>query len=362
MQNLRTIDFIILCNDAKKEKTLDFCLEQINNLSTAETRFKKIRAILVPVGENSEYLRLPTTKKHLNSKFENIEIRVPNGKTINSTEPRAWNYGLYTSLTTGDPTYISFLYETDVIQTNKLLSYYMWLFESSHNPDVVGAVTISDNVGYNRIIPQKIKMWYADDIKLRGSCYKTEALRLIGPFDESLIYYSYQFDYSSRLTHHCGYLCRIGKDDNTFIKFGPENLTENHNKISILKKQSFVWYSRKWSNKGIIKGVKKGTIPTTTLRHNTFTSGEEFTVSKFKDQLKIDETGTRNRISYIIEDMATIKAIEVSKSFMKKPYGKFQTEAIYRDGICIHNNNHIQTHINCVIEYPELLWKMDPKY
>jgi len=165
------------------------------------------------------------------------------------------------------------------------------------------------------------------------------------------------------MVHHNGYLARIGKEDNTFIKFGGPNLTPDHKKLSVLNKQCLVWYARKWHNKGLWPDETKRC--NCYVRTNTF-SNIETSIKPFVDKFVLTEeeqSRTVKRFETIYNDAAIKAAVKQSKAFTKDPIGDFSVKQGFGGGPLIKNNTAIQTHIHCDLKYwDDLLWKIKAVY
>jgi len=364
-KKMKTIAFIVRCGSDKE--TFLFNMDRINKLSKEKTDIEEIIVYLVAISEKARYLRHKVFREKSLDPMTNIQFKYVTGYCNNATPPRACNYGLEAALD-GPADYFVFLNDTDTIMDKNLLQYYSWLFKTAHNPEVIGAVTFSNRTAMRSPIPVHAKMFYADDVLLRGTCIKREAALVTGPFDEQLIYASYQMDYFSRMSHHNGFLVRLGKEENNFIKFGEGDISDNHKKLSFLKKHSLVWYAKKWHNKGIWADEKeKGVVATCLVRKNSFYNpNQEKNGKYFFDLFKLTDRQKdriKERIEILYSDPAIKYAVDCSKSFVKKPLGHFTYPELLIDGAKIHNRKDLLTHVDCRLEYWKTLqWKPKKVY
>lgn len=357
---MESIAFVVLCGSESSQKRLEYCLSRLNSLNKEGTNIHEIYVYLVSVSDKGTHIKKPKFKEFKKS-FDNLDIHVVLGASNHATEPRAYNYGIDCALE-GPANYFVFLHETDIIVDRNLLDYYMWLFNTAHNPEVVGAVGLSSSAA-NKEVPTKVKMWYGDDVYLRGVCIKRSALKSTGPFDESILYRYFEWDFFSRMIHHNGWLTRIGKEENKFIKFGGVNLTPDYRKMSVLTRQSMVWMARKWHHKGIWPN-ERGKI-NCYIRTNTFYN-EGTPIRNFTDKFVLSDAekeATLKRFKLVYEDSAIVNGIKMSKTFTKKPIGQFAIDYAYDGGVNIKNHVGIQTHIHNVIEYwDNMLWEAKGVY
>jgi hypothetical protein len=356
-----TITFNIIVTDQKSFTHLDFCLDRLNKLDTSKSMIDKVFVTLTPSNIGARRVRYNDNIAKLNEKYENLTIQYNTDRGINTIEARLCNLGVEHFLQ-GPTEYLVFLHDTDIVTDVNLLSYYSWLFESAHDPSLVGAVTLSSNVTKGK--PSKFaKMWYADDAYLRGTCFRRDAVIDNGPFDESFVLRAFEFDYSSRMVHHLGWLLRVGKEPNSFIKFGEVTLFDDYNKIKFLKKQDFVWFVRKWHNKGVWhKRYSEQINATSKVRQKTFgkgTEGTEFVALFDKTSEQVRETV--ERIDRLYSDKIVNQAISVSDSMHKKPIGKYTIVGVVdRHNLC-YNDTGLLTHVVIENEYhKDLLWKNQP--
>lgn len=352
MRDLATFDFVVLTSGDKNTTGLRFYLEQLNKLDLIGANVNRLRAIIIPVTEEANNYLNTLSFKNLTDRLDKVQVIINRSKSIYATEPRAFNLGLLSALK--DPSkYIVFTHETDVILDPNLLSYYLWLFTTAHNPEIIGGVTFKTNT-LRRAPSDKVKMFYADDVYLRGTCFKTEAILGTGPFDEYLIYRAFEFDFASRMSHHDGWLIRSGKEDNTFLRLGPTNLNASYAKLAFLKKQSLVWHAKKWYKHGLLfEDAPNGA--SCFLRFGTYEAAAD--AETLRALFRINITKRKERFEFIYSDIPTKKAIEVSSSFIKKPFGTFQSQKLLTEYPIILNNTNIQTHVNEKLEYPNLLWE-----
>jgi len=362
---MKSIAFIITCGSDKE--TLKFNLDRINKLSKENTDIEEIIVYFMVVGTKANYLRNATFRSEFLDKLTNIKYFYIKGRCNNATPSRACNYGLDAALD-GPADYLVFLNDSDTILDKNLLQYYSWLFKTAHNPDLIGAVSLSDRAAMGKPAPKIVKMFYADDVYLRGACIKREAAITTGPFDELLLVTGYEVDFFNRMTHHNGWLVRLGKEPNTFIKFGDEFVSENHKKLHFVKKQNLVWFARKWDNNGVWPDEQdKGIISTCFVRKGTFyEEGGSKGANHFYDKFILNDSQidqTRKRLEIIYNDKAIIKAVEMSECFIKKPIGKFTVHGVLDTGAKIYNKRDILTHVDCKLEYWDTLqWKPKEVY
>jgi hypothetical protein len=356
---MESIAFVVLCGGDNSQKHLEYFLSRLNVLNKEGTNINEIYVYLVSVSDKGDHIKKPKFKA-FKSSFENLTIHVVLGSTKYATEPRAYNYGLDCAMDS-PADYFVFLHENDVIVDKNLLDYYMWLFNSAHNPEVIGAVNFSSNTS-KKEVPTKVKMWYGDDLYLRGACFKRAAIKSTGPFDESILYRYFEWDLFNRMIHHNGWLTRIGKEDNKFIKFGGVNLTKDYHKLSILTRQSMVWFARKWHHKGLWPEEREKV--NCYVRTNTFY--DNLSVKLFTDKFlltKDEEEETLKRFKMIYEDTAIKSAVDMSKTFTKKPIGHFVVDHTFKGGHLVKNNTGIQTHIHSDIKYwDNMFWNAKGVY
>ena len=365
-KSMESIAFVILCGSEAKTKRLHTCLERLTVLEKENTPIENVFAYLVDVNEEASYIKKPAFKKWA-AELEGVTVVPVNGNTRNATEPRAYNYGIDAMLE-GPADYVVFLHDTDLILDKNLLKYYMWLFSSAHNPELVGAAAFSTSPRMREGPHKHTKMWYADDVYLRGVCIKRDALVATGPMDEMLIYRSFEWDFFSRMIHHVGYLTRLGKEPNKFIKFGGPDLTEDHKKMSILQKQSVVWIARKWHHKGRWPEETKDVSYNCYVRKNRFYLHGTNTppAQKFFDKFVLNDdqkARLEERLKALYADSVINKTIEVTPTFVKKPLGHFTLPETFNKGVSIKDNPGIQTHVKCELEYwDDLLWEAKKVY
>lgn len=363
---MKSIAFIISCGSDKE--IFKFNLERINKLNKENTDIEEIFVYLMVVGSKAAYIRTKVFKEKFLDTMTNLKIQYVPGRCHNATPPRACNYGLDKAIE-GPADYFVFLNDNDTIIDKNLLKYYTWLFKSAHNPDVVGAVTMSDRVAMkNQPIPKNVKMFYADDVYLRGACIKREAAITTGPFDELLLTEGYEVDYFNRMIHHNGWLVRLGKEPNTFIKINEDPISMNHEKLRFVRKQSLVWFARKWQNNGVWPDEQeKGITSTCFVRKGTFyDSGDNKGARHFYEKFNLTEAQieqTRKRLETVYADKAINQAVGVSTCFIKKPIGKFTIHGILDSGVKIYNKQGILTHVDCKLDYWDTLqWKPKEVY
>jgi len=357
--------FIVLCGSKTSESKLHYCLDRINQLEIKNLdNILDIYVYLVPVSEDGNHIKGKKFQEYA-STLININIIPVTNNTNYATEARAFNYGMDAFLE-GPAQYVVCLHETDIILDLRLLEYYMWLFSTAHNSDVIGAVAPSSNVGFSTEPPTKVKMWYADDVYLRGVCIKRQAVKDTGPFDEMFLYRFFEFDFFSRMSHHAGWLTRIGKEKESFLQLADPDLTPDFRKMSFLKKQSMVWFAKKWHYKGVWeKPNPEGNKSNCCVRKNTFyTDGRRG--NNFFDKFKLSKEEKKavvNRQEILYSDKAIKNAINMSKSFKKKPLGHFTLPGTFELGVRIHNHQGIQTHVRCQLEHwDDLLWTPELVY
>lgn len=358
---MKTIAFLLTCGSDKD--TVKFNLERINKLNTEGTDFEEILVYFMIVDKKAFYISNRSFKEYL-ATLKNIKCKYVSGGCFGATPPRAYNYGLFYALK-GPADYFVFLNDNDTIVDKNLLKYYEWLFKSAHNPDVVGAVSFSTNNAMGKPPSDLVKMFYADDVTLRGTCIKREAIITTGPFDELLITYGHEIDFFSRMTHHNGWLTRLGKEPNTFIEFSKEPISNDRKKLEFIKKQSLVWYARKWQNLGVWPDETETT--NCYINKSMFLDkNEDRTIKTFLDLFVLTEEQiekTRARLKVIYEDKTIIYAVRSSEAFIKKPIGKFTIHGILDKGVLIYNKKGILTHVECDLQYWKTLkWKPKEVY
>jgi len=152
---MKSIAFVVLCGSDKSKSALEFCLQRLDKLETEKTDISDIYVYLVRISEKGKYVHNKTFKEHVKS-FENLKVFSVTGSTEYATEPRAYNYGIHAALDS-PADYFVFLHETDIITDKNLLEYYMWLFDTAHNPEVVGAVAFSSSTPAKEQ-PKHVKM------------------------------------------------------------------------------------------------------------------------------------------------------------------------------------------------------------
>jgi hypothetical protein len=362
---MKTLAFILTCGSDKE--TVKFSLERINKLSKEKTDIEEILVYFVVVDKKAAYLRSTVFRKTYLDTLTNFKYYYVTGKGNNATPPRACNYGLDAALD-GPADYFVFLNDNDIIMDKNLLQYYKWLFDTAHNPDVIGAVSFSSNAAMGKPAPNVVKMFYADDVYLRGTCIKREAAINTGPFDELLLTSGYEVDFFNRMTHHNGWLVRLGKEENSFIKLSEDPVSSNHEKLRFVRKQSLVWFARKWQNKGIWPDEQEnGVVSTCFIRKNTFYDpGDTKSAQSFFDKFVLTEAqieATRERLKILYEDESIKNAVKVSECFIKKPIGNFTKHSVLDSGVKIYNKRDILTHVACNLEYWDTLqWKPKEVY
>jgi hypothetical protein len=361
MQTIKTYDFIILCNQTEESRNTRFCLERISKLKNENNR---LRVILVPVGDQAKYFRGAKFKAVTEEFSASLDIHILKETTMYATEPRGYNYGLFYCLQNNPADYFIFLHDYDYITDNQLLDYYNWLFSSASYPDLVGAVTFSTNITKKEAT--LTKMMYVDDIFLRGSCFTKEAILAGGPFDESLTYRTFEFDFSSRIVHHGGYLIRAGKEGNfkvnNYIKLGGPHLTTEYEKVAFLNKQSLVLLAKKWHNKGTWQDMEPKT-PNCFIQGDSFSAGySSGNFSEFKKLFKTSPSARTARFDTIFRDNIMMRGFEATPGFVKSPLGNFiQQINQYSAGPEIMNKPEIQTYVHNKMTFNDLLWDAEKK-
>jgi len=357
--NIESIAFGILCAKGKTNSPLHILLERLELLIRDDHPIKDIRVYLQPVTkEANRYITSAAFGRELVQKYKTLKIIPLTDYDKYPTEPRAYNR-LLVSMVEHKPTYLVFLHEDDVIINSKLLKYYHWLFATAHNPDLVGAVTFSDNVVYNK---EEIytKMWYADDVRLRGTCIKLQAALDTGLFDESLIYRTFEYDYFSRMLFHAFYLIRAGKEPNKFIQFGEPDVSEDHKKLAFVERQSKIWFAHKWHAGGFWKNLEQNCF----IKQATFKTPQNVTFGTLIKPF-IPTEASKKRRELRLEDIKADNVIMFSlaklPSVIKKPPEKFFSRAT--SPFLPHNDKRIIERMHCTLEYHEnLLWKPKKLY
>lgn len=96
------------------------------------------------------------------------------------------------------------------------------------------------------------------------------------------------------------------------------------------------------------------------IRVNTFRDSSNICWgSKFIDMFVSTEEKKKklgDRFSKLYGDRSIERSVKISEAFLKKPFGDFSIFSEIRNTPLIQNDMDILTHVDCNIEYPDLLW------
>lgn len=349
---MSSLAFVIMCGKGEENRnSYRNLLKSIDELNIPPN-LQKLYVMPMKIDPESRYIEKNRQKY---DQYKNFEVYpITEYKTSNAIEPRLYNYALDFILRRPID-YVVFLHARDLITNNKLLVYYMWLFNSSHNPDKIGAVTFKEMLFKKVNPPKNIKMWYADDVFMRGACIKTSTIRETGPVDEYLQYKLFELDFMNRIVFHTLSMIRIGKETNKFIKFTTKNINKATDRLESIKKPIFIWFAHKWNKRGAYSDGAVCRIQGESFYGEKDNKTIEDFISLFEDTAYRQKLLV-TRYAALQEDEPTKCAITVSKAFNKKNIPVYLDKQGFYDTKC-----DTQVYNKKEIKYVDLLWDANPK-